>query len=267
MGNENGRLEYADGEVVKSVIKAFQILDLFTKESHHLTFSEIKAKMKMPNGSLFRFLTTMTMLDFLEFDPTGKRYSLGYRLIHLGDVASRSADLVNIASPYMERIKCKINETVSLYVRRGFKKVCLYRIESDLAVRYISLVGEPSHLHAGASGKVLMSDMTKEELDELEQCEGFPALTSNTVTTRERIEAVLEETRRLGYAISYAERNMGSAGIGSPIFDKNGKVCACLNITLPSERYKEEMIDTWLKLLKESASEISKRLGCEKIPF
>ena len=136
-----------DGDVVKSIIKGFQILSLFTHGDTHLTFSDIKKRTKMPNGSLYRFLTTMTMLDVLEFDQTGKRYSLGYRLILFGDIASRSTDLVNVALPYMERIKSQINETVSLFVRRGHKKVCLHRIESDFAVRYTSLVGEPSHLH------------------------------------------------------------------------------------------------------------------------
>ena len=254
-----------DGDVVKSIIKGFQILGLFTYSDAHLTFSDIKKRTKMPNGSLYRFLTTMTMLDVLEFDPVSKRYSLGYRLILFGDIASRSADLVNVALPYMERIKSRINETVSLFVRRGHKKVCLHRIESDLAVRYISLVGEASHLHSGASGKVLMAGMTREEIDELERVEGFPAITANTLTTRESIEAVLEQVRQCGYAISYAERNASSAGIGRPIFGKDGTVVACLNITLPSERYNEEKIPLWLELLGESTLEISKRLGYEGV--
>lgn len=262
-GNGQNGSEYTESEVVKSVIKGFQILDLFTQGNPQLSFSDIKNRMKMPNGSLYRFLTTLTMMEILEFDAQRKKYTLGYRLIHLGDVASRSADLADIALPHMERIKSRINETVSLFVRRGHKKVCLLRVESDLAVRYISLVGEPSHLHTGASGKILMSDMSAEELDELERAEGFPRMTSNTLTTRAAVEEALAAVRRQGYAISYAERNMGSAGIGRPILGRNGKVAACLNVTLPSERYDEEKIPLWLDLLKESTDEISKRLGYE----
>lgn len=266
MVSEHSELGYADNEVVKSIIKGFQILDLFTPASPHLTFSEIKSRTKMANGSLYRFLSTMVMKSVLELDPVSKRYSLGYKLILWGDLATRSVDIVEIALPCMQEIKSRINETVSLYVRRGFKKVCLCRVESDMFVRYTSLVGEPSYLHAGASGKVLMSGMSQEELDDLERSEGFPSLTKNTFTTRAEIDAALQEVRRHGYAVSYAERHASSAGIGCPIFDKTGKVAACLNITLPSERYDEKKFPEWLELLRDGAMKISRRLGYAKAP-
>ncbi len=43
-------------------------------------------------------------------------------MIYLGSLAIESIDLVDIASPFMEEIKQKTNETVSLIIRRGFKK-------------------------------------------------------------------------------------------------------------------------------------------------
>jgi IclR family acetate operon transcriptional repressor len=253
--------ESAGNGQIKSIEKAIKLLGIFDTDHKHLTYSEICLLSKMPVGSVYRFLLTLNKCDFLDYDPSTKKYSLGPKIIYLGNLATESIDLVKIARPFMEDIRRKTNETVSLFIRREFKKICVCKVESEHSIRYSSRVGEPAYLHGGASGKVLMSTFSRDELDKYEKEEGFKSLTSTTLTKRSEVDEALRKTREDGYAISSAERSENSAGIGVPIFDCNRKVIACLNITLPSDRYDQGKIPEWIDLLKKAGLEISRKNG------
>lgn len=249
-------------EKIKSLEKAFQILELFGRGKSQLTFSEIQKLTKMPVASLYRFLSTLAHSGYLEFSSSTKRYSLGPKLVFLGNLALEGLDIVKIATPYMEALKEKTGETVTLFVRRGFRKVCVSKIESDYSVRYTAKVGQPTYLHVGASGKVLLSGLDKETLDALEREVGFPRMTNQTITSRSELETVLEKVRKDGFAVSSGERQEGAAGIGTPVYDVKGEVVASLNISLPSERLTPEKTTDWASLLVEAGTAISKKMGC-----
>jgi IclR family acetate operon transcriptional repressor len=253
--------ELAGNGQIKSVEKAIKLLGIFDANHKHLTYSEICLLSKMPVGSVYRFLLTLNKCGFLDYDTSTKKYSLGPKIIYLGNLATESIDLVKIAHPFMEEIRRITNETVSLFIRRDFKKICICKVESEHSIRYSSRVGKMVYLHGGASGKVLMSTFSKNELDRYEKEEGFKSLTSTTLTKRSQVEEALRKTREDGYAISSAERSENSAGIGVPIFDCNKKAVACLNITLPSDRYDQTKIPEWIDLLKKAGLEISRRNG------
>jgi IclR family acetate operon transcriptional repressor len=251
----------SEKEKIKSLEKAFQILELFSRGKHLLTFSDIRKLTKMPIASLYRFLSTLSGAGYLEYEPSTKQYSLGSKLIFLGTLALEGLDIVKISAPYMETLKEKTGETVTLFVRRGFRKICVSKVESDYSVRYTAKVGQPNYLHVGASGKVLLLGLKKEMLDALEKETGFPRMTDQTITSRSELETTLEKVRVDGYAVSSGERQEGSAGIGVPVYDFNGEVVASLNISLPAERLSSEKTDVWVNLLRDAGMAISKKMG------
>jgi len=251
----------SEKERIKSLEKALQILELFGRTKQHLTFSDVRKLTKMPVASLYRFLSTLSHAGYLEYDPFTKQYSLGSKLIFLGNIALESLDIVKIAAPYMEALKEATGETVTLFVRRGFRKVCVSKVESDYSVRYTAKVGQPNYLHVGASGKVLLSGLKKEMLDALERETGFPRMTDQTITSRIELDKALEKVRVDGFAISSGERQEGSAGIGVPVYDFKGEVIASLNISLPAERLSSEKTEIWVNLLIDAGMSISKKMG------
>jgi len=251
----------SEKEKIKSLEKAFQILELFSEGKNLLTFSDIRRLTKMPISSLYRFLSTLTGAGYLEYEPSTKKYSLGAKLILLGNLALESLDIVKISAPYMETLKEKTGETITLFVRRGLRKVCVSKVESDYSIRYTAKLGQPNYLHAGASGKILLSGLSKEILDAIERETGFPRMTDKTITERSELETSLEEVKKKGFAISSGERQEGSAGIGVPVYDFKGEVVASLNISLPAERLSSEKTEVWVHLLMDAGMAISKKMG------
>ena len=246
--------------VIMSVFKAYKILELFG-EKNSLNFAEISERLDLPSATLYRFLSTLIVCGLLDMDPKSKLYSLGPSMIYLGNAAISSIDIVAWARPFMEKLKDETNETISLFIRKGFKKICIAKVESDLSIRYSAKIGETNYLHGGASGNILMAGMTKKELDMLESSAGFPKLTEYTVTDRKKIEEILDKTRKDGYWVSYKERRDDTAGIGVPIFNHLGQVVASLNITLPSSRFDEVTVEKWIPLLKKAGVDISRKNG------
>ena len=246
--------------VIMSVYKAYKILELFGEKSG-LSFAEINNRLDLPQATLYRFLATLITCGLLDVDPKSKLYSLGPSMIYLGNAAVSSIDIVSLARPFMEKLKEETNETISLFIRKGFKKICIAKVESDLSIRYSAKIGEANYLHGGASGNILMAGMTKKELDMLESTIGFPKLTEHTVIDRGKIERILDKTRKDGYWVSYKERRDDTAGIGVPIFNHLGQIVASLNITLPSTRFDEITVEKWIPILKKAGLDISRKNG------
>jgi IclR family acetate operon transcriptional repressor len=249
-----------DKGLINSVIKSYKILKLFEKKNHQ-TFSEINEQLKMPVATLYRFMATLIKCGMLDLDHKTKSYSFGPSIIRWGSIAVDSIDIIKIAHPFMEDLKQKTNETISLFVRSGFYKICVAKAESDLSVRFSAKIGELSYLHGGASGTVLMTGMSKAEIDALEAAVGFPKLTEKTIVERDKINRVIEKAKKDGYCVSYQERREDTAGVGVPIFDHYGKIAACLNISLPASRFAVEKISGWVELLKEAGNQISQKNG------
>lgn len=246
--------------IIMSVYKAYKILELFG-EKNGLSFAEINSRLDLPQATLYRFLNTLTTCGLLDIDSNSKLYSLGPSMIYLGNAAVSSIDIVALARPFMEKLKKETNETISLFIRKGFKKICIAKVESDLSIRYSAKIGASNYLHGGASGNILMAGMTKKELDLLESTVGFPKLTEHTIIDRKRIEEILEKTRKDGYWVSYKERRDDTAGIGVPIFNHLGQIVASLNITLPATRFDKKTIERWIPILKKAGADISRKNG------
>lgn len=49
-----------------------------------------------------------------------------------------------------------------------------------------------------------------------------------------------------------------------PVFDAKGASCAALCLSFPYTRFGEDYFSSNIPLLKETAAEISQRLGCSK---
>lgn len=251
-------------DLLKSLSKSFIVLEFLAESGKSLTFNELQKALKMPNASLYRILQTFVHHRILKFDSHTKTYSLGPYLIFLGNMAQKNMNLPVLALPVMERLRNHTNETITLFARVEYRKMCIQKVESDHTVRYTAELGKALHMHAGASGKVLLAGMSREEVEEMVRCEGLPKLSANTMTG---LEEIWEESRKVlkrGYAVSISERHRDAAGVGVPVFDSRGCIVASLNISCPADRFPTgdpEKLEAWVQLLKEASEEISGSTG------
>jgi len=120
-------------------------------------------------------------------------------------------------------------------------------------------------LHAGASSKILLAYLPAEEQDRIME-RGLPRYTENTITDPIQLKKELAGIREKGYAYSDQELDSAAKAIAAPIRDHSGKAIAGLSLAGSVDRFNEENLERYIRLVKECADKISKVLGYGLMP-
>ena len=123
-------------------------------------------------------------------------------------------------------------KTASLFVRLGFKRVLVERVEGLRPLRFSLPIGERLPLHVGA-GKVLAAAMPEKELKQMLDELGEMHLVSGEPLARKELLAELDAIRREGYAVSLGERMLGIVAVAAPVIDPDGRTVAAVSWPAP----------------------------------
>lgn len=255
MGNER------DSNSIRSVMRAIDVLDGFIDAGPYMSFTEIANISNLPKATAYRVIETLKEKEYLVFDEEKGTYKLGYKLIQLGNIALSVNELRSNALPIMKKLMEMTGETVTLFIRQKVWKVCIEKVESMHEFRLSTEIGKVMPIYVGASGKVILSDLSRDEFDEVISEVNLFKLTKNTITDPEELWKVVRQTAENGYAVSYGERVEDSFSIGAPIRDNNGKICASLNITGPLYRLNEDKTSQFIKYIVDASNKVSLNMG------
>lgn len=242
----------ADGNSsTRSIERAFDILECFIFDGIELSLMEISNKINLSPSTVHRLICTLQKRGYLERNPVNKKYYLGALIVKLGNISLKyfKKEFTQIAFPYMVELRDKFNESVTMYVRNGNKRVCVQRVESKQSLRLVMNIGSILPLEKGAPGKILLADLPEAQVKEL--VEDYDDTLKDT----------LEQVRKNKYAISRGEREKGLGAIATPVFFADGKVLAALSMTGPINRLLSKDVKEKTASVIESASEISEALG------
>lgn len=247
--------------MIKSVAKAVEILNCFTKKRKVLSISEVAAQLNMTKSTVSRILSTLSAQGCVE--PAGGygHYKLGYRIFLWSQHLSENSSIVNISHPIMQRLADLSQESVSLYAIEGFQRVCIDAVESPQEIAKVQTIGAILPLYAGASGKVLLAFKSREEQERLLNQIRIEKFTEKTLTDIDEIVQSLDEIKEKGYGVSIGERENSAYSIVAPIWNASGDVTYSLSLSGPLFRYEEANRDKLIDMVTESAAEISEILG------
>lgn len=254
----------SDSDEIRSLKKAFAILDCFTAEQPQLGVREIARRLRLSTSTVGRLVATLHSAGVLSQDPTTRLYRMGSKGLAWSAVYTSGLDVREKARPALEELHRLTHETVSLYVLDADERVCVDRIESPQRVRVIVQVGERMPLHAGSAGKALLA-YADSELVRLLLARPLERMTPNTITNRKKLLSELETVRKRGYAVSRAERFTDALGLAAPIFDNSGAVIAALNVAGPLLRFTDDSVRAFSPKIIQLADQISQWLGFDRI--
>jgi DNA-binding IclR family transcriptional regulator len=180
-------------------------------------------------------------------------------LLHRGFEVGARHDAVH--HPHLERLRQATNETVSLYIRLGDRRVCIEELESGQDIKYSQTAGLAAPLYVGAPGKALLAYLPPAELEALLATLPLVAITPNTLTDREQLLEELTTVRQRGYAVSIGERSLWASAAAAPIRDWSGKPIAAISVLGPSHRLTSEGLPALGEQVKQVAVEISIAFG------
>ncbi|UHA74873.1 IclR family transcriptional regulator [Paenibacillus sp. 481] len=239
MEEERGKL------TVRAVERALDILMCFA-DNRDMSLTEIATRVGLNKSTVHRLLATLDERGFVL--RNGDKFRLGYRVWELAANLTQVDDPAQLLLPEMERLRELLGETVSLYVRDGNDRIRIQAVQSNQAIRRVAPVGVRLPLYVGASSKVLLAFAEPEERELIVQAPTWP----DTIE-REAYLQQLEEVRRLGYAVSFEEREPGAAAVSVPIFDRAHKLTVVLSISGPVSRLSLDTLRDYAPRLMDAA--------------
>ncbi|MEW1921552.1 IclR family transcriptional regulator C-terminal domain-containing protein [Arthrobacter sp. KFRI-F3372] len=109
---------------------------------------------------------------------------------------------------------------------------------------------------------MLLSALPPKELDALFPDDAaLPAMTAQSINSRERLLVELATARERGWSEENSESNENVACVAAPIFDRAGSCVAAMSISTPTLRWGEKQREDYVKLVVKGAREISTNLG------
>lgn len=225
------------------------------------TLTEVSRATKLSKGTAFRLLNSLSYQGLVAKDSESSLYMLGPGCLSLIDgVTAGLGGIVGASRESILMLWQHSGETVTLHVRMGAERVCVYELPTAHPIRYMALVGGTAPIHVGSAGKVILAALAPAALEKLMSNLAMVRLTDHTITDRAALLAELAEVREQGYAVSAGERVPGAASISVAVRGPLD-MTAAVSVLGPESRLSRDRMMALLPELKSAAQEIERALG------
>jgi DNA-binding IclR family transcriptional regulator len=243
---------------VQSVDRAITILEVLARLGE-VGVTELAAELSVHKSTAFRLVSTLEARGLVEQAGERGKYRLGVGLLRLAGATTARLDVVQEARPICKSLAASTGETVNIAVLSESSALYLDQVAGSSALQPHNWVGQHIPLHATSNGKVLLSSLSAERLDEV--LHGLPAYTELTITKRSALRGELDVVREQGYAVAVDELEVGLTAIAAPIRNAHGDVIASLSVSGPTFRLGEARVKELVPVVQDAADEVSRRLG------
>lgn len=237
-----------------SLIKAFELLDLFSEQQPQVTATEVARSLEMSASSAHRFLITLEEVGAVVQVRRGA-YSLGHHIEQLGRIAERTNPLATLVQPVIAQISSRLNESVMAgqITREGV--VCL---ATAIAPRPISVniqVGRMLELHVSAQGKLWLAHM--EPAERAARIGDLIRTGKMTKADAQTLNREIDGARQDGFACNRGESEPDIGAVAVPVFDEAGGLRLTLSAFGMASRFSTDHVTRIAASLAEAAQEVS----------
>jgi DNA-binding IclR family transcriptional regulator len=252
--------------VIQSVDRAARILHELGSGSPTLGVTELGARLDLAKPTVHGLLRTLEQSGLVSQDVATGRYSLGPRVLQLGNAYLAGSELRARSMLRAGPLAGQVDEAVWVCVLvDDAVMVVHHEFRPDDAVQILE-VGATVPWHATAFGHAIAAGLPDRELDALLELPRR-ALTGRTRTDAVALRKALEVTRDKGVAVENQEANVGDAGIASAIVDHAGRVVGALGVVGPAERLLARQAKARLaRAVTDTARALSRDLGAARAP-
>lgn len=212
-----------------SLLKALEILDLFSVEQRELTARDVVDRLDMTVQTAHRFLLTLEYAGVLV-SPRRGQFTLGQKLEELGKLAFEVSPLPSLVRPVVEALSRELTESV-MACRLGRQgAICMASTPSPRPIRVSVDVGALLPFRTTAQGKLFLAQMPPpERLARLRQ-EAARRGIALSPEEAERAERDAQEVARQGFATNFGENESEIGAIAVPVVGPDGRVVLTLSV-------------------------------------
>jgi len=253
--------EGADRYNVPALERGLRMLCEFSRENRTLTAPELARRFKLPRSTVFRLLSTLETMGFIERTEGGRDYRLGLAVLRLGFEYLASLPLNELGLPLLERLSTESRYPCNLVVRDGRSIVYVAKVSPPSPFTSSVNVGTRLPAHATVLGRILLEDLSLPQLRELYPEEHLETFSPNTPRTAVELFDMVQADRQRGYVLGEGFFETNISTIAAPVRDHTGNVVAALGMTVTSGHIDEGRVEELVQEVREAADELSALLN------
>ncbi|HVV08858.1 IclR family transcriptional regulator [Amycolatopsis sp.] len=235
-----------------SVDNALQLIHLL-RDQGKLRVTDAAAELGIGRSTAHRLLAMLVYRGFAEQDET-RGYLPGPALTAGSPLDGDLARLRAAASPAMERLCERVEETVNLMVRVGTQCRFVASVESNQILHVGDRRGTILPAARTSGGKALLAQMKPAEVATL-----YGMGTADPGLSEAEWDGLLGElkvVRRRGYATNPEGTEAGLHAVGMALRGVDGEYVAALSVAMPSARYSRQRVGVLVPELRAAVDAV-----------
>ncbi|MBD2762354.1 helix-turn-helix domain-containing protein [Kocuria sp. cx-455] len=217
-------------QYVQSLARGLSVIAAFDAAQPVMTLSDVARHTGLTRATARRFLLTLESLGYVRSD--GRMFELTPKVLQLGYSYLSALSLPQVASPHLKRLSDTLQESTSLSVLDGQDIVYVARVATHRIMTVAIAVGTRFPAYATSMGRVLLADLSAQELAEYLSAAQLSPLTRRTTTERDALAQQLQRVREQGYAVVDQELEVGLRSAAVPVRDRAGRTIAAINVSM-----------------------------------
>lgn len=229
-------------EVVKSVGRVLEVLELFSDERTPLNATEVERHLNYPQSSTLALLKSLVKLGYLSFDRIDRSYFPTTRVAYLGQWLETSLYSGRELSTMMNDVREATGESVVLSCQNDLLMQFLQVLPGRRPLAVNVQAGETAPLFKSVIGLVALSARTDEDVAKL------AARHNRRTPARERVDLVevragIDEIRARGHGVSFETYVHGLGVVAWPLPRDGALMPLILSVAGPAQSIRAEVDD------------------------
>lgn len=248
---------------IRVLERTISVLNYIAREDKTTGVTDISLATGLSKTTVHRILSTL-LKNNLVIKQTSGTYSMGPSVLIWADSYRLRSGLIEISSSHLEELSENSGETVHLLSFENGRACYIDKRESKHPVGMISRIGAPVEMYCTSAGRAILASLPEEDLIPYIASLALEKRTPFTVTSREMLLRILDETREKGYAEENQENEEGIRCVGAAIRDHRGYPVGAISISAPAYRFTSSEVDIFGPGVFEKTEIISDILGFRK---
>lgn len=239
--------------------RAFDILDFLKEKGTPLRPNEIASGIGSPKSTVYELVSSLLERRILETVGKEGHVYLGRQLYFLGQAHLRHFDFTREAEVSLAEIVSQTHETAQMCLLNGRKYTVALMKEGQRHFRISSDIGENAPIPWTASGRLLLSHLSDQQIVDLIDPEDY------ILPDGERLplDTFLREIRKAGEEGFFSFDSLADTFthcFAAPVKDERGICVATLCIVAPRADAKNNYSD-YRRVLIDSANGLARRVN------
>lgn len=239
---------------VPALYNALKIVELLAESKRGLSLIDLTQSCGLSKSTVHYLLVTLERCGYVRKGASGC-YTVGMKLIGVANAALHNLALRQRTAPFLLSLGFKTGLGVHLAIYEQQEALVIAKLEGNER-RLASWVGKRMDLHCTGIGKAIMAYLPEGEREDVINRYGLARKNDNTICTRKRLFADLEQVVRMQYAVDDEEDELGMRCIGVPIIGPDHRPVAAVSISGTTSQLTPERVPALATEVRMTADSI-----------